>query len=654
MKLKIKQGGFLPLISDKRGISLLISDKRRDFSSEKIRKRGISPPGKIRKRVMDEEFLSEEYRPSRLEKFVAWQKEHISDRQMTLILAFLIGLLASVAGYFLHAIVHEIQVLLTSGFDKGTYNLLFLLFPIVGIYLTSLFIKYVVRDNISHGITRVLYAISTKNSRLKAHNCWSSVVASGITIGFGGSVGAEAPIVLTGSAIGSNLGQIFRMDKKTMILLVGCGASAAIAGVFKAPIAGLVFTLEVLMVDLSMASLLPILISCVTATCFTYIFSGNSSLFDFTLTNPWQLDRTPACILLGVFCGLVSLYFMRTMSWCEGLFAKLGNYPYVKLLFGGIILSTLIFLFPSLYGEGYSAVNVLLKGQNPEDWGQVMNRSLFAGQQSLLVAYIGMVMLTKVFATSATNGSGGCGGTFAPSLFIGGFAGFFFARLWNINEVGVYVPEQNFTLMGMAGVLTGVMHAPLTGIFLIAELTGGYQLFMPLMIVCISSLLTISIFESHSIYALRLAREGKLLTHHIDRAALTLMNLQSLVEKDYHPVGPDLPMGKLVSEISRSNNNFLPVLDDAGVLLGVIDITKIRHIIFRSELYKHFTVKQLMIQPSAVVSENERMSEVMRKFDKTDEAQLPVVNIDGVLQGYISRTKVYEVYRKMVADISAE
>lgn len=595
-----------------------------------------------------------EERPGTVTKIVNWQKEHISDRQMTLILAFVIGVLASVAGYFLHSIVHEIQVLLTSGFATNTYNLLFLLFPIVGIYLTSLFIKYVVRDNISHGITRVLYAISTKQSKLKSHNCWSSVVASGITIGFGGSVGAEAPIVLTGSAIGSNLGQIFRMDKKTMILLVGCGASAAIAGIFKAPIAGLVFTLEVLMVDLSMASLLPILISCVTATCFSYILMGEKSLFDFTLTNPWVLERVPACILLGIFCGFVSLYFMRTMSACEGFFAKLGQYPYVKLLFGGIILSSLIFLFPSLYGEGYSAVNILLKGRTEADWDMVMSNSLFYGHSQLLVLYIGLVTFTKVFATSATNGSGGCGGTFAPSLFIGGFAGFFFARLWNINQIGVYVPEQNFTLMGMAGVMAGVMHAPLTGIFLIAELTGGYQLFMPLMIVCISSYLAISIFESHSIYALRLAREGKLLTHHIDKAALTLMGMQNMIEKDYHPVSPDLPMGKLVSEISRSNNNFLPVVDKAGVLLGLIDITRIRHIVFRTELYNRFTVRQLMLQPSAVLSDHEPMEQVMKKFDETDAAQLPVVDMSGVLVGYISRTRVYSMYRQIVADMSAE
>lgn len=587
-------------------------------------------------------------------KVVDWQKRHITDRQMTLILAFVIGILASVAGYVLHSIVHEIQVLLTSGFEPKTYNLLFLLFPIVGIYLTSLFIKYVVRDNISHGITRVLYAISTKNSKLKGHNCWSSVVASGITIGFGGSVGAEAPIVLTGSAIGSGLGQMFRMDQKTMILLVGAGASAAIAGIFKAPIAGLVFTLEVLMVDLSMASLLPILISCVTSTCFSYILIGDKSLFDFTLTSPWSLERMPACILLGIFCGFVSLYFMRAMSFCEGFFTKISQYPYVKLLFGGIMLSGLIFLFPSLYGEGYSAISILLNGNTEADWGKVMNNSLFYGHNHLLILYIALVMLAKVFATSATNGSGGCGGTFAPSLFIGGFAGFLFARLWNVYQMGVYVPEQNFTLMGMAGLITGVMHAPLTGIFLIAELSGGYQLFLPLMIVCICSLLTISIFESHSIYALRLAREGKLLTHHTDRSALTLMSMQSVIEKDYHPVNPDLPMGKLVSEISRSNNNFLPVLDDGGVLLGLIDITQLRHIIFRTELYARFMVRQLMIQPSATLSVNEPMDEVMNKFDKTDAAQLPVVDVNGVLVGYISRVRVYSMYRKIVADMSAE
>ena len=465
---------------------------------------------------------------------------------MTLILSFFVGFFASVAALFLHWIIRQIQILLTTGFTITSYNWLYLLFPIIGIWITSMFIKYVVKDNISHGITRVLYAISTKNSHLKRHNCWSSVIASAITIGFGGSVGAEAPIVLTGSAIGSNLGQLFHLEKKNLMLLVGCGASAAIAGIFKAPIAGLVFTLEVLMVDLSMASLLPILISCVTATCFSYIFVGDTALFNFHLDNAWTLGRLPAYTLFGLFCGLVSLYFMRTMTACENVFAKMKEHPYTRLIFGGLILSSLIFLFPSLYGEGYAAVEVLLNGNSEGDWMNIMNNSLFYGHGNLLVLYIGLVLLTKVFATSATNGSGGCGGTFAPSLFIGAFAGFFFSRLWNMYQVGVYIPEKNLTLMGMAGLIAGVMHAPLTGIFLIAEITGGYQLFMPLIIVCVVSVLTINIFEPHSIYAMRLAREGKLLTHHIDKSILILMNLDSVIEKDFTSVNPDLPLSKLV------------------------------------------------------------------------------------------------------------
>ena len=343
-------------------------------------------------------------------------RNHISDRQMTLILAFFIGFFASVAAFILHSIIQEIQWLLTSKFTLNSYNWRYLLFPVIGIFFTMIFVRYVVKDNISHGITRILYAISTKRSRLKAHNCWSSVIASAVTIGFGGSVGAEAPIVLTGSAIGSNLGQLFKMDNKTLMLLVGCGAAAAIAGIFKAPIAGLVFTLEVLMVDLSMASLLPILISCVTATCFTYIFVGSDSLFNFHLDDQWVIERVPACILLGVSCGLVSLYFIRAMGLCESMFHRMKDKPYLRLLTGGIMLSSLIFIFPVLYGEGNDAVNILLNGETNADWEKLLNNSLFYGHGNLLILYIALVILTKVFATSATNGAGGCGGTFAPSL----------------------------------------------------------------------------------------------------------------------------------------------------------------------------------------------------------------------------------------------
>ena len=589
-----------------------------------------------------------------IQRIIQWRESHVTDRQFIILLSFFVGFFAAVAAYVLHWLIRQIQYLLTAGFDITTYNWLYLVFPVIGIYITSLFVRYIVKDNISHGITRVLYAISTKKSQLKGHNCWSSVIASAITIGFGGSVGAEAPIVLTGSAIGSNLGQFFKMDNKTLMLLVGSGAAAAIAGIYKAPIAGLVFTLEVLMVDLTMASLLPILISCVTATCFTYIFTGSDSLFTFHLDGEWLLERVPASILLGIFCGLISLYFIRAMNACEGVFARFKNKIYARLVLGGIVLSLLIFLFPSLYGEGYSAINILLNGKTETDWDTVMNNSVFYGNSHFLVVYIGLIILTKAFATSATNGGGGCGGTFAPSLFIGGFSGFFFARIWNINQIGVYIPEKNFTLLGMAGVMTGVMHAPLTGIFLIAELTGGYQLFMPLMIVCICSYLTINIFEPHSIYGMRLAREGKLITHHTDHAALTLMSLDSIIEKDYTPVTPDLLLGKLVQVISRSHTNFIPVINQGNTLLGIIDLAQIRHIMFRTELYHKFTVSQLMKPVDIILGINDPMEDVMNKFDQTTLNYLPVVDINNHIIGVISRTRMYTMYRKMVEDLSAE
>ena len=596
---------------------------------------------------------TKDYRISAKE-IIMWVHCHVPQRQLILIVAFLIGLCASFAGLVLHWLIEQIQHVLTSRFTTESYNLLYLVFPVVGIFFTSLFIKYVVKDDISHGITRVLYAISSKQSRLKGHNCWSSVLASAITIGFGGSVGAEAPIVLTGSAIGSNLGRFFYMDKKTLMLLVGCGASAAIGGIFKAPIAGMVFTLEVLMVDLSMASIMPILISCVTATCFTYIFRGGESMFSFALDSAWSVDRIPASVLLGLFCGVISLYFIRLMASCEGIFGELKKYRYTRLLLGGIILSSLIFFFPVLYGEGYSAINVLLSGRTEADWNVIMNNSLFYGHGNLLMIYVALTVLTKVFATSATNGSGGCGGTFAPSLFIGAFGGFFFSRFWNTNQIGLYLPEKNFTLLGMAGVIAGVMHAPLTGIFLIAEITGGYQLFMPLIIVSLVSVMFISIFEPHSIYAIRLAHQGKLITHHTDRSVLTLMNLNSLIIKDFVKVYPDMTLGDLVKEISKSETSFMPVTDHSGVLLGEIDITKIRHLMFRTELYQRFTVGKIMTSLTISVREDDPMEEIMAKFDNSSLNFIPVVTLDNIMIGYISRTTVYSMYRKIVSDYSSD
>ena len=593
-------------------------------------------------------------RPKWLQRLHEWRVEHISEKLFMIILALIVGFFAAVAAFVLHWIINQIVYLLTSSFDRTGANWLYLVYPVVGIYLTSLFVRYIVKDNISHGITRILYAISSNRSRLKSHNCWSSVIASAITIGFGGSVGAEAPIVLTGSAIGSNLGKLFHMDRKMLMTLVGCGAAGAIAGIFKAPIAGLVFTLEVLMIDMTMSALLPILVSCVTATCFTYIFSGDAALFTFHLDSGWSVQRIPACVLLGITCGLVSLYFIRMMGACEDVFARFKDKPYVRLAIGGTVLSLLIFLFPALYGEGYSSINLLLNGRTEADWNQILDNSLFAGQGAMLIPFIALVLLTKVIATSATNGGGGCGGTFAPSLFIGCFAGFLFSRLWNINQIGVYVPEKNFALLGMAGVMSGVMHAPLTGVFLIAELTGGYTMFMPLMIVSVCAYLTIIIFEPHSIYGSRLARQGKLLTHHTDHAVLTLMNLDSVIERDFLSVTPDMELGQIVHKISRSHSTVLPVLDAAGMLLGEIDIMEIRNVVFRIELYHHFTASQLMTEPKARLSDATPMAEVMRAFDKTGANWLPVFDVENRLMGYVSRQRIYTMYRKMVADMSED
>ena len=589
-----------------------------------------------------------------IERTVRWVTTHVSHRQLLLLLAFIVGLLAALAAYILHSLIHIIQHMLSSQFASEGFNWFYLVCPVIGILLTMLFVRYIVRDNISHGITRILYAFSTKQGRLPSHNTWTSVVASAITIGFGGSVGAEAPIVLTGSAIGSTLAQRFKLDNKTIFMLVGCGASAAIAGIFKAPIAGLVFTIEVLMIDLTMGSLLPILISCVTATCFTYVLVGDSSLFTFTLQEAWPVNRAPANIMLGIACGLVSLYFIRSMTYCEDFYARLKSHPYIRLIIGGIILSLLIFLFPSLYGEGYSAINILLNGKSDAEFATLMNRSLFSGHESLLIVYVTLVLLTKTIATSSTNGGGGCGGTFAPSLFIGAFAGFLFARIWNHYSLGIIVPENNFALLGMAGVMSGVMHAPLTGVFLIAELTGGYDLFIPLMIVSTVSYLTIYIFEPHSIYGMRLAHQGKLITHHTDHAVLTLMSLDTVIERDCSAVSPDMMLSELVHKISRSRVDVLPVTDTGNHLIGEIDMMKLRHILFRTELYHRFSVRQLMSEPPALLGVNDPMEDVMKAFDSTNAQQLPVVTTDKELIGYVSRAHVYSLYRKIVADLSTD
>ncbi len=588
-----------------------------------------------------------------IQRFIIWRENEIQEKHFILMLSFLVGLFTAFAALILKYLIHFIQNFLTDNFDSTEANYLYLVYPVVGIFLAGLFVRNIVKDDISHGVTKILYAISRRQGRIKRHNIWSSTIASAITIGFGGSVGAEAPIVLTGSAIGSNLGSLFKMEQRTLMLLVGCGAAGAISGIFKAPIAGLVFTIEVLMIDLTMSSLLPLLITSVTAATVSYVVTGQEAMFKFHMDQPFLLERIPYVILLGIFCGLVSLYFTRAMNVVENFYARFKG-VYSKLVLGGVMLSILIFLFPPLYGEGYDTIELLLNGISNMEWDTVMNNSLFYGYGNLLLVYLLLIVLFKVFASAATNGGGGCGGIFAPSLFLGCIAGFIFSHF--SNELGIFpgLPEKNFALMGMAGVMSGVMHAPLTGVFLIAELTGGYDLFLPLMIVAVSSYLTIIVFEPHSIYSMRLAKKGELLTHHKDKAVLTLMKMENVVEKDFVTVHPEMDLGELVKAISTSHRNVFPVTDKNGVLLGIVLLDDIRNIMFRQELYHRFTVNKLMTSVPARLFDTDSMEQVMKTFDDTKAWNLPVVDRDGRYLGFVSKSKIFNSYRQVLVHFSED
>lgn len=588
-----------------------------------------------------------------VQRLLMWREDKIKEKHFILMLSFMVGIFTAIAALLLKYLIHLIQNFLTDNFDTTNANFLYLVYPVVGIFLAGWFVRNIVKDDISHGVTKILYSISRRQGRIRRHNIWSSTIASAITIGFGGSVGAEAPIVLTGSAIGSNLGSFFKMEQRTLMLLVGCGAAGAVAGIFKAPIAGLVFTIEVLMIDLTMTSLLPLLISSVTAATVSYIVTGQEAMFKFHLDEPFQLERIPYVILLGIFCGLVSLYFTRAMNAVEGLFGRFKG-AYKKLTLGGIMLSVLIFLFPPLYGEGYNTIELLLNGASNTEWDTVMNNSLFYGYGNLLLVYLILIILFKVFASSATNGGGGCGGIFAPSLFLGCIAGFIFSHFGNHLGFFPQLPEKNFALMGMAGVMSGVMHAPLTGVFLIAELTGGYDLFLPLMIVAVSSYLTIIVFEPHSIYSMRLAKKGQLLTHHKDKAVLTLMKMENVVEKDFVTVHPEMDLAQLVKAISTSHRNVFPVIDNAGVLLGVVLLDDIRSIMFRQELYHRFTVSKLMTSVPARLYDTDSMEQVMQTFDDTKAWNLPVSDSEGKYMGFVSKSKIFNSYRQLLVHFSED
>ncbi len=578
-----------------------------------------------------------------------WRERHIKERNFLVMLALVVGVLCGFAAQLLKLLIHLISGLLTSGMDDGNVNYWYLVFPVVGILIVSVFIRYVVKDNISHGVTRVLYAISRRKSRLKKKNIYASLVASSVTIGFGGSVGAEGPIVFTGAAIGSNIGQAFRLSPKILMILVGCGAAAGIAGIFRAPIAGMLFTIEVLMIDLTAATVMPLIIASVSAATVAYVLEGYNSEFFFAQSEPFLTGKIPYTILLGIFCGFISLYFTRCIFGMETFFKHISK-RWVKILVGGIILAILIFLFPSLYGEGYDTIDLLLDG----DVKAVVNGTFFYLDRDnvwVIAGVLSAIVLLKVFATSATNGAGGVGGTFAPSLFVGALAGFLFAYVFNELNLGVTVSEKNFALMGMAGVMSGVMHAPLMAIFLTAEMTGGYDLFLPLLIVSSLSYMTIRIFEPYSIYTMRLAKHGDLLTHHKDKAVLTMLNVDELIERDFKSVTPDMTLKQVVDTIATSTRNLFPVVDDENNLVGVVLLDDIRNIMFRPDLYKKMHVRRFMSMPPDRIDIHDSMENVMRIFDKTNAWNLPVV--DGTKYvGFVSKSKIFNSYRKLLRHYS--
>lgn len=587
-----------------------------------------------------------------LDSLRRWRETHIKEKTFVVILALVVGAVSGLAAVLLKFLIGFIAGILTKHVHISEGNYEYLVFPVVGILLAGLYVRYVIKDDIYHGVTRVLYAIAQRKSRLKPHNMYASLVSSSVTIGFGGSVGAEGPIVFTGAAIGSNLGQFFRLTPQTLMLLVGCGAAAGIAGIFKAPIAGVLFTIEVLLIDLNSKSVVPLIISSVTGATVAYAFTGYNVEFFFSQSEPFFTSRIPFVILLGLFCGFVSLYFNKTIEKMETMFARITNH-WVRFAIGAVILSLLIFLFPALYGEGYGAINNLLNG----DVKPLFDNSIFYNHHNSVwwaVALVGCLCFTKVFATSATNGGGGVGGTFAPSLYVGCMAGFFFAFL--LNSLGVIDPSlplshKNFALLGMAGVMAGVMHAPLMAIFLTAEMTGGYDLFLPLLIVSVVSYLTSRILLPYGIYSRRLAKRGELLTHHKDKSVLTLLKMDSVIETDFTPVHPEMSLKEMVDVIAKSSRNLFPVTDEKGHLLGVVLLDDIRNIMFRPDLYRRIYVERFMSAPPAQIEVGTPMEQVMRTFDETKAWNLPVVE-DGKYVGFVSKSKIFNSYRELLKHYS--
>ena len=592
-------------------------------------------------------------KPAGREKIYRWflrLTQRLTERQMLAILAVLVGAFAGLGTYLFEVLLHLIKSCLVNWFDVDTFHILYLIYPGIGIILATLFVKYIVRDNISEGVTRVLYAMSRRGSRIAGHNCWTSIVGGATTIGFGGSVGPEAPIVLTGAAIGSNIGKLAKLNYKNITLLLCCGAGAAVAAIFKAPITGVVFVLEILMLDITSASVIPLLISSITATTLAIVLRGWDPIISVTLSeaDAFQIKQIPLFILLGCICGAMSYYFTSTNAAIGKRVGAIKN-QYHKWIIGGVVLGLLIFLFPALYGEGYEAFVSLMHG----DKQTIFERSLFYTFRNIdwvVLIYIIATMFFKVIATATTNAAGGVGGTFAPSLFVGAFTGASLAIFCQLC-FGWEVSIATFTLVGMAGVMAGVMNAPLTSIFLIAELSNGYGLFIPLMIVACIAFAVGYYLDPDSIYTKRLRAKGELLTHDKDQSVLVFLNLDELMETDFVRLRENATLGDVVSIISTARRNIFPIIDDFGRLLGVVQLDDLREDMFKQHKWgNHITT--YMIQPPDKILQNEMIQEVLPRFEQNHTWMLPVVDKNNRYKGFISKSRILDAYREQLVNIS--
>lgn len=598
------------------------------------------------KRILKSALTFTVTQPPFLKNIIAWQSKYIQHKNFVLLLSIIVGLVSGIVAVIIKNSVHFIQELLTGSFVHEYENYLYFAYPLIGLLLTVTVIKYIIKQPVRHGIPNTLYSISKRSGNVRTHNMFSSIITSAITVGFGGSVGLEGPSVVTSAAWGSNIGRALRLDHKTKILLIGCAASGAISSLFNAPVAAIIFAIEIFMLDLTMTSLIPLLLASLAAVITSRFFLGNDVLFHFPIENTFSARNLPFYALLGIATGLISIYFTKTYFFFSEISEKIKSH-YLKAAIGGILLGAMVFVLPPLFGEGYETINSLISG----NYEIAMHGSPFYFLKDniyvILLFLVGVIFL-KPIATSLTLAGGGIGGTFAPSLFLGSITGFVFSKA--INFLGGWnIPENNFTLAGMAGIMAGIMHAPLTAIFLIAEITGGYELFIPLMMTSAIAYITVKYFVPNSIYTMELAKRGHLITHDKDQAVLTLMKLHNEIETNFETVHPEQMLEDLVKIVRKSKRNLFPVIDDKSALVGVVSLNDIRDIMFNQEMYKKMRVHELMTIAPGFVSSHDSMDVVMKKFEETGAWNLPVID-EGKYLGFVSKSKLFSAYRNLLTE----